>query len=390
MSTSVKHIHNGMRGAPTINGTASTLIAALDALFVTGWGATTALSVTVAGGIATAQLTPGETFDRTAVVLVAGATPAELNGESRVLTTSNTSITWATTAADGLATGTITIKYAPQTSWQKVFAGTNKAAYRSNHVQSNGHFLRIDDAGTTTCRVRGFESMTDVDTGIGPFPTDAQISGGGHWFKSTTAGATPVKYRIFCDERFVIIAIAAGSTSATFVGAPARGFGDPLPLAPGGDTWSTVVSVMAAANNSYSTQGVLEAGAASSTASGAIFSPRAVSALGSSVLVDAVSYTGAGSSGQISTLGAMPSAVDGQVKTSRIYIKEQPAGSPPRTEMPGVLHIPQSGVAAVLADGDFLQGVGDLAGRRLMVVMTASYSGIPTGAYLVDITGPWR
>ena len=56
MSTSVKHIHNGMRGAPQISGTAGTLIAALDALFTTGWGVTTAISVTVASGIATALL----------------------------------------------------------------------------------------------------------------------------------------------------------------------------------------------------------------------------------------------------------------------------------------------------------------------------------------------
>ena len=58
----------------------------------------------------------------------------------------------------------------------------------------------------------------------------------------------------------------------------------------------------------------------------------------------------------------------------------------------GVQYTPQWGAVSLLADGDMLTGAGDLADRRLMVVGTAysSEGGPPTGAYLVDITGPWR
>ncbi len=106
-STAVKWIRHDMRGAPEIKGNApGALIAALKALLVTGWGSTTALSVSVEAGIATATVTAGSSFTEHAVVLVAGATPAALNGEARVLTASNTQITFATTAPDGLATGT--------------------------------------------------------------------------------------------------------------------------------------------------------------------------------------------------------------------------------------------------------------------------------------------
>jgi hypothetical protein len=391
MSTSVKHIHSGMRGAPQISGTPGTLIAALDALFISGWGVTTALSVTVAGGVATAQLTPGDTFDRDAVVLVAGATPGALNGEARVASSSNTSISWATTAPDGVATGTITIKYAPQTSWVKVFAGTNKAVYRSSHPQSAGHYLRVDDTGTTTARVRGFESMSDVDTGVGPFPTEAIMAGGGYWHKSITANATAIRYRIFADERFVIIAIGAGSATPANKNAPARGFGDPIALAPGGDVWATVLS--------FNGSGSSAVGDASFTnpntggATGNTVAARAFSGLGGAVAMINEPFTGGAISGVTATLGAFPSEVDGQLKLSKMFTHEVGTGKPPRAVIPGVLFIPQSGAWGPLSDGDILTGAGDMAGRRLMVVPDPgnnSWGNSTAACYLVDITGPWR
>src|SRR3990167_7265234 len=297
-------------------------------------GVSTAIAVSVASGIAPATPTSGETFDRDAGVLIAGATPGDLNGEARVLTTSLTSITWATTAADGVATGTITIKYAPQTDWVKVYAGTNKAAYRSNHVQSRGRYLRIDDTGTTTARVRGYESMTDVDTGTGPFPTDAQMSGGGHWHKSVFANATAVKYRIFCDERFVLIEIAAGySGGVNNIGAVARGFGDPIELSPSGDAWATLLSFNGV--NATFVGRASFADASDSSADGQTVFPRALVGLGGSVQGVTAPFTGSGVSGGVATLGVAPSAVDGQIKTSRVFVRETGANLPPRAAVPG-------------------------------------------------------
>lgn len=392
MSTSVKHIHSGMRGAPVINNTAGTLIAALDAFFLTGWGITTALSVTVASGIATASITPGETFDRDAVILVEGATPAEINGEARVITTSNSEITWATTAADGVATGSITIKYAPQAGWSKVYAGTNKAVYRSNHVQSAGHYLRVDDTDLMFSRVRGYESMSDVDTGDGPFPTDAQMSGGAYWWKSVAAGAGGVIYRIFADERTVLAAISVASVyNVTNLAAPLRGFGDPIALSPSGDAWASFLSGNGDAWTT-ATRGALDS-QVSSNVSGLCCMARAISGLGNSVLVNTRAFSGVEEmlSGADSWLGTLPSDVDGQIKTARIMLRETAAVNGPRAVVPGVYYVPQNGAIDLLGDGDMLDGAGDLSGRRLMVIHTGtSYTSPATGAYLVDISGPWR
>lgn len=391
MSTSVKRIENTMRGVPALNGTAGTLVAALNTLFVTGWGVTTPLSVNVAGGIATATLTPGETFDRDSVVLIGGATPGALNGEARVLTTSNTSITWATTAPDGAASGSITIRYAPQTSWTEVYAATNKRAYRSTHVQSSGHHLRVDDTGTISARVRGYETMTDVDTGVGPFPTEAQQAGGGYWHKSAAANATAVKYRIFCDERFILFCAATNSNAGALnTSAPSRGFGDPVPQAPGGDAWCTVLSCAGSGNQGL---GSFDQVASPGASNGGIFAPRAISGLGGALMVHMRPYSGtsAAVSGADNWLGPLPSEVDGTVQMSPVFVADGSGTKPPRARIPGLYYIPQTGAVAALADGDVLAGAGALAGRRLMVVHTATTGGAQAGgAYLVDITGPWR
>lgn len=384
----VKWINNAMRGAPQISGTAGSLIAAIDAFLLTGFGITTAQSVTVANGIATASLQAGQSFDKNVIVLVDGATPAELNGEARVLTSSSTQITWATTAAAGVATGTITIKVAPVGGWAKVFAGANKAVYQSTDVQGARFFYRVDDTGTLSARVRGYESMTDVDTGTGPFPTDAQISGGGYLLKSANANATAVRYDFFADSRFCMFAICATfSSSPSYIGAPARGWGDVLPLRPAGDVYSACCSVSdSSAANAYGSFDLQGSGASS------IYLARAASGLGGSVRPNTWAYVGAsGQSGVSSVLGLFPSSIDGEMKTTRRYI-DAGDGSTPRANIPGLLHIPQSGLIATVAPRDTFDGTGENAGRVLYALggYAGSMSAAPSGIYLVDITGPWR
>ena len=394
MSIPVKWFTNNMRGAPTLSGTPSALIALLDACLITGFGPVTPTGITIAGGIATATLPSGQSFDEHAVVLVSGATPATLNGEARVLTSSSTQITFATTAADGAASGSIEIRYAPVGGWEKKFSGTNLAVYRSTDPQSNGHHLRVDDAGTTTARVRGCETMTDVNTGAGPFPTDAHMSGGGYWHKSTQANATPARWRLFADSRMVLPAVAAGTAaSGTMLAAPLRGFGEPIALRPSGDAWGTVLAC-GGSSAGQANFGALDVNAVSGTVNGMVALPRAVVGLGGSINTVNAPLVGTNSttfSGNDPTLGAFPSDVDGQLKLCRRFIRETAANNGPRSLVPGLLHVPQSGLVSVVSDGDIVIGQGDLAGRRLMAIHTgSSYAGGAVGVYFVDITGPWR
>ena len=396
MPIAVKWFSSDMRGAPTVSGTAGAMIGLLDACLITGFGVTTVTGITVSGGVATATVSSGNSFDQHAVVLIEGATPAELNGEARVLTTSSTSFTFATTAPDGAASGSITAKYAPIGGWNKVFTGTNKAVYHSADVTSPRHYLRVDDTGTLTARVWGFESMTDVDTGTGPFPTDAIMSEGGYWWGSSVASGAAVRWKLFADSRVLLPAIAPYSHNSTVsIAAPLRGFGDPIALRPGGDNWCTFLSAGGSAVNG-APQGSLDGGNPSASSfAGLCVAPRAWQGLGSAVAVYPVPLTGGWQvSGADNALGAFPSEIDGELKISPMLLFEVGTGKPPRARVPGVWHISQTGAYGPLGDGNLLAGAGDLAGRTLMCVATItsniSLSTPANAVYLVDITGPWR
>ena len=189
------------------------------------------------------------------------------------------------------------------------------------------------------------------------------------------------------------MSIAAGfSSTDIYLSAHARGFGDPIALAPSGDAWATLLSVMWS-NIGNSSQGSLESQINPSPASGLTCAPRAFSGLGSAEILQNKAFTGgtAQRSGTDPWLGTLPSAVDGQIKTSKIFMSSA-SPTTPRCVVPGVHYICQSGAGGgVLNDGDRLAGAGELIGRQLMVVgLGSTYSGSPDGAYLVDITGPWR
>ena len=128
VDTSVKWARSTMPGAPALTRAAGSLIALLDALLVNGWGQQTASSVVVAGGVATATFPTDHAAAKHAVVLVDGVTGAltALNGEQKVTAVAPNVIKWATAAADGTATGTITVKMAPA-GFNKPFSGTNLA-----------------------------------------------------------------------------------------------------------------------------------------------------------------------------------------------------------------------------------------------------------------------
>ena len=393
LSTSVKWIRNDMRGAPVINGnTPGCLIAALDALLVTGWGTTTALSVSVSGGIATATVNAGSSFTEHAVVRVDGATPSALNGEARVLTASNTQITFATTAPDGVATGTITLKYAPA-GWEKVYAGTNKAVYRSTDVTGARFYLRVDDSNGLFARVRGYETMSDIDTGTGLFPLDAQIAtGGGYWYKALESNAIAIPYLLAADAKLLLQAMCFSvASSASITTTAVYGFGEGVALNPAGDAFATVLSAMGS-SYSYLSYGGLSGASYDGSTYGAATFARGWQGLGGAVYARPVPEGGSAGvlSGGDPTLGIAPGRVDGAIRMARMMLKEQ-ATNDLRAVVPGCQFVPQ-----VLDNALFptlfalTEGAGALAGRKLAAVPVGPSFSSRTGTAFVDVTGPWR
>jgi hypothetical protein len=102
--------------------------------------------------------------------------------------------------------------------WTKAYSGTNKAAYRSG--AGTQFYLRVLDDGSLTgaardAGVRGYESMSDVDTGTNPFPTVAQQANGLNWRKSSSADATARTWQAYADSRTLYLFVITNDTNAT-------------------------------------------------------------------------------------------------------------------------------------------------------------------------------
>jgi hypothetical protein len=75
VDTSVKHAYSSMAGAPAINGTVGSLIGALDAFLVNGWGAKAVDSAVISNGVCRLNFASGKSAAEHAVIAVSGASP---------------------------------------------------------------------------------------------------------------------------------------------------------------------------------------------------------------------------------------------------------------------------------------------------------------------------
>lgn len=397
--TTVKFFNDNMPGAPVLNGVAGSLVALLDAVLVTGFGLRQATNLVVLNGVAT--LTLANDAKNIAlldsVILIDGASVAALNGEQRVTGATATTLTFATSAAAGTATGTITVKSAPA-GWVKLFTGTNKAAYKSASPEAFATVLRVDDTGTLDARVRGYESMTDVDTGTGLFPTAAQAAGsGGYWAKSGAANATGNRWDFFADGRgFYYAPSSQSGANAASYGQAVYWFGDANPHK-STDVFAACLlsSNSAVASTNSPNYGSIGAG----NSNPASYWTRGIAGIGSAVAAFSLPETGGNGtvSGVDPLLGAFPPP-DGKMRLSRYLAQESAvigSGCILRGVFPGLNHVPQSGLYAVFQRGDKITPTGALAGRKLYAVQVGTsfsdtQSAASGGRAFVDITGPWR
>lgn len=380
LDTSVKIFSSAQTGAPTLNNTAGSLIAVLDACLVNGFGVKACDSVTIAAGVGTATISTGHSALQDGVVVFAGADGgyAALNGERKVTSVgTNTIVFDATGLLDGSATGTITVKCAAA-GWAKEFSGTNLAAYKSADVAASGSYLRVDDTTTTYASVRGYETMSDVSTGSGMFPTAAQVPVS-TWFKSD--GTAAKTWWVIANDRMVYVGIAPmASYQSEYV---LYCFGDKVSRK-SGDAYRAVLAgtnTVTVARPTYSYHAIPYA---STPASAFLIAARSYSGLGAAVGMartwldkDVSSYSGL--SGR-----TFPNPEDNSIIFTPILLVE---GSTYRGELPGVTASPQNIGTSILDD----TRISDVPGydRVLRYKWWGSAVSGGIGGVFFDVTGPW-
>ncbi|WP_316150049.1 hypothetical protein [Cupriavidus sp. BIC8F] len=396
-ATSVKTFYSFNGSAPVLHGNPGSLISVLDACLKDGFNPKTLDSLVVAGGVATAVVGAGHGYSLNQVMTLAGAAVGALNADWRITFANATTFKFACPGvADGTIGGTITAKLTPL-GWAKPFSGTNLAAYKSNDPQSYGTYLRVDDTGSTAriARVWGCESMTDINSYSGLFPTATQVSGGAYWGKSSTQDAVSRPWIVMGDERCFYLWMAPNPTSV--IHGVLHFFGDIL--AQGGtDQWAVHIAGPTSDKTSAGGASYLQ-GCCSTNADTTCWFARSYTQLGSAVAPtrsplggspSALSYSGAAALHP--SLTAYPNPIDGALFVGAVALFE---GGGLRGTYPGMYYVINGASAFLNATShiDAVTGIDSLPGKTLQAVKVGTPGNASTlyeGCVLMDNIGPWR
>lgn len=382
-------------GAPVLSGSAGALRAVIKACLVDGFGAGPVATLTVSGGIATATYAGAHPFKVGYVAQFAGATPAGLNGNKVILSVTGTSVTFAAPGVpDGAATGTITSKAAPA-GWKELFAGalTNVMAFKPSVPEATGCVLRIADTTTRTARIVGYESMSNINTGAGKFPTEAQFAGGLYLPKSDQSTSMARPWRLYASERVLILAVAPHESYPDAFGVYVLG---DFVSSKGVDPYACIVSGGGPGVSTYVDGYLLDGSAAVSTQTATdygCYAPRGSFAVGGAVPMNKLGPLAgggrvfSGSTNYSAMPLTFPNPSDNSLRVGPVDLYQ---GGGLRGVLPGVLHSPQPLISSgSFATGIRIAGQGAYVGRTFEAITVGDPGSAAAGVVFVDITGPW-
>jgi len=416
----VKYFNSGMVGAPQISNNWGDLVTMLDACLVNGFSLKAIDTLTFANGIATATITSGHAYLREQVVLIAGAEQPEYNGSFRVLTTTTTTFTYAVTGtpvSPATTTTNLSAKVAPL-GWEKPFAGTSKAAYRSKNPQSPQNILLIDNSLKTPNYTTGWakwanvgivEDLSDIDTIVGaqaPYdpnnPTQnwkqvtASQWGWYKWFHARSnqyesngdSGGGGRNWVLIGDDRLFFL-FCTNAAGYGWYGRNCYCFGDLISFKPG-DNYATVLAAddnYSGMSNYWSYPGQFSGyGLVSSLDFTGKVLLRNHTQLGNPVRFGLTSLN-TNNGQQICGRGPtpFPNGADYSLWLLPTYVRQEDGHM--RGILPGMLWMSQD---RPYSDQTIVDNVVGQAGKRFLLVRT-QYSSETEGAQIAfDITGPWR
>jgi hypothetical protein len=343
----------------------------------------------VSGGKLVLTFATAHSFQQYAVIRISGITDTGytgLNGDFRVGTVINTlsvSID-ATGFSDATLASTVTALL-PPLGWTKVYSATNKAVYQSSDATSSKMLFALDDTVVQYSNWRGYESMTDVSTGTGQFPTTTQQS---VWVWYKVYDATNQGWSLFGDSKTFYFLHYPSNNYRTYP--MIHGMGDFIPIV-SSDAYRAFLGgtyYKDGNNNAYAQYTSI---GCADPSYAFLYTPRSYNTLPNAPVYlrsrwNMYNYNLSDGGGCISGApGSMPwpNPIDGGLVLSDTYLVE---GYNLRGRMPGVYCTPQ-GPGRNLAHATVFTGIG--AANRNYIYMWNTGNGSGGGVFF-DITGPWQ
>lgn len=274
--------------------------------------------------------------------------------------------------------------------WTKPFVNAANTIAAFKQGGGNNRLLRVDDTAAATTsqrytRVRGYETMSDIDTGNGPFPTLSQYGGsaaaipGAPWCTHYTNSATdPMFWVVIADETFFYI---------NFVNAPGQEantgyretywFGDLVKYG-ANDNYATVLMARASLSGNTSESAPFNTVGAGTADPWTFYAPRSYTGLGGAVPLG--KHHDAYKSGNtVWGQGALsyPHGPDGALLLSPVWVHEMTAL---RGKLPGCW----APLQEAFNNYDTFDGQGEFAGKKFMIIRHG------VGRMALEISDTWR
>lgn len=281
-----------------------------------------------------------------------------------------TKYTGTITGANGTLITALDAALVTGQGWTKAYTGANKAAYQQ--AGGNQFYLRVQDdgpgaGGAKEARITGYETMSDVDTGTGPFPTAAQGVGSVAMVvvrKSADAG-TARNYKLWADDRTVMFFCESEGTAGQWF---AFMFGDFYSYV-ASDGYRTCICGRLTENSTATTaERIVYMGTAVSSAGSGLFVARGYSGSGGSVVTGRFSDVAGLNSGLSIGLIPFPNPADGGLYVAPLRLNDTVTA--PANHVRGHLRgfwVPCHPVGSY-NDGDTFSGVGELSGKTFEIV----------------------
>lgn len=345
---------------------------------VDGYNLGTVSSITRSGSTATITFSAAHGMVKYGnYITIAGADQAEYNGEFECTVSSTTALTFTVSGTPASpATGTITARKAGS-GWTMPYTGTNKAAFKQG-TGSNGFYFRLDDSfGVAYSRAVGYETMSDVDTGTGAFPTAVQMSGGDYLIGSNTSGVARPWFMIATSKWFIYYCDKYNDGSVTGV---IHFFGDIDSEYYTTDSYNTLCGLHSSTSSTNN-------GVAWTNASGTIageYIARDYTQIGGSanvLLRNSIQNSTMTISGSATHYPSYPDVIENKLKYSRILINDVPSTkfTAIRGKVPALYHVLHN---RPLTPKDTFTGSDTLTNIKLLVLGLEN-----SGQIFVRLTG---
>lgn len=229
--------------------------------------------------------------------------------------------------------------------------------------------------------------MTDVDSGLRPFPTVAQLANGYNWRKSSTLDATARPWVVVVGARFIHFFMGWSATDANAATYAYYPFGDLAAPRKAGDAYHCLLGGHAADAPSSETISNLSLYATSYTyapspASGSPVLARSYTAMEGAVAANAIGDTAMAASSSLYAIGgAGPAVIDPVINGYNIAPVDIMESGWLRGRLPGLYQISHN---RILTNLSVDSGYTGLPGLSLMAVNTGANNA--NGQVLVDVT----